>query len=251
MSATNLTQILEQQIIQVLLDGSCWYECPKDALGRRLGPLVGYAGTDAQGRHYVGDVYINIAMLEQFPNRLMYCADLLGQFFGKGEVVFCGAPMGGITLASLLAFEKYSRFIYPEKEIVCLATGHSREESRLVFKRHEVHRGDRVVLVEDVCNNFSTTAELIELISAAGGTVSAIVCIVNRSGISSYEHTSVCGSHALAVYYPVHSLLSRPFMQYSPDDPDVVDDIARGNVVWKPKHEWSRLMAAMNTSAHC
>lgn len=45
------------------LDG--YYECPKDTAGKRLGPLVGYAGRDNLGRQYVGDIYANFAVAER------------------------------------------------------------------------------------------------------------------------------------------------------------------------------------------
>ncbi len=51
-----------------------YYKCPKDPSGKRLGPLVGYAGRDAQGRQFVGDEYFNFAKAERHSPILGYLA---------------------------------------------------------------------------------------------------------------------------------------------------------------------------------
>ena len=45
---------------------------------------------------------------------------------------------------------------------------------------------------------------------------------------------------------PVVAVVQKPFGQYDQGDPLVADDLARGNVVWSPKRDWSRLAAAMD-----
>ncbi len=242
----------EQLLIKALTRRDGWYECPKDANGKRLGPLVGYAGRDKQGRQFVGDVYLNAAVLERDPRSLSRLSEKLIIQLRKSfsnemvfNTTFCGAPMGGLALANYLAYCLGRPYVYPEKKVTAIATEHSREQSQLVFQRHEVREGEQVLIVEDVCNNFSTTEELVSLIESHGGGVIAIMCLANRSLTvrTAYDHkTSQTGGHLI----PIFSLWDRPILQYGQDDPEVAEDVAKGNVVWKPKNEWARLMEAMN-----
>lgn len=220
-----------------------YYECVKDAQGKRLSPLVGYHGRDESGRQYVGEVYVNGAKAEEYPTILTaFSRDLAElitpQDFMRHVNVFCGAPEGGKTLAFCLASFCMRRYVYPEKKVLALATKDSREKSQLVFSRHSISAEDGVVIVEDVLNNFSTTEELISLIRSGGGTVHAIVAILNRS-------TTVEGTYASSSggAMPVHVLVRKIIPQYKQDDPYVADDIKTGNVVWKPKIEWGKLTA--------
>lgn len=238
--------------LQIL--GLCggYYNCPKELNGKRLGPLVGYAGRDSQGRQFVGDVYVNFAMAERQPFVLshfvdqlvneMLTADLLR---GEQFTGFCGAPEGGKALAVRLAAETGTQYIFPEKKIVALKTETSREKSELVFDRHVPDSGDIWWIVEDVCNNFSTTAALIALIESLGARVAGIICFLNRS-----ENVGVRFQPAGdgTPSWPVISVVRQIIPQYTQDDPFVAEDIKAGNVVWKPKNEWARLAQAMADS---
>lgn len=62
-----------------------------------------------------------------------------------------------------------------------MTTEAKREESILVIDRHDINNGDRVVLVEDLCNNFSTAEKLIQLVEEKSGVAIAIACMLNRS----------------------------------------------------------------------
>lgn len=140
-----------------------FYECPRGSDGKRVGPMVGYAGKYGDGLQYVGDVYANFAMAEQYPAVLRQMALGLVSKLKVADVkidVFCGAPMGGIALAGMLGLVCNCAFVYMEKKVTALATGSEREQSELIFKRHAIGEGARVVLVEDVCNNFSTTDKM-------------------------------------------------------------------------------------------
>ena len=249
-----------QQILQLILRFShdAWgllaaldgyYECPKGEAGERLGPLVGYAGHyGEQNLHYVGDVYANFAVAEEEPEVLGHYVNqimnnVLGRIPRKDIDVFCGAPMGGITLAYELARREGKRFIFSEKKVTAVATPNSREESKLTFLRHKVRQGERVVICEDVLNNFSTTAMLIKLIEEAGGEVIAILALLNRSTIFNqvydYNGRSI----------PVMAMVRKRIEEYHQDDLAVAADVAAGNVVWKPKDEWEKLKAAVSAAA--
>ncbi len=219
-----------------------FYECPKDSSGKRLGPLVAYAGTydagDGKKEHFIGDVYYNFAKAEEHPHILTYFCHLmiasLKTFIVLDDIdVVLGAPMGGILLAADLARELDCRRIYAEKKVTVAGTSTSKEESILVLDRHQLSKGDGVVLVEDVCNNFSTTEKLLNLIYEQEAQPLLIICALNRSGKKSFATFDV----ANAVWAPTE--------QYRQDDRQVVEDVANGNVVWKAKNEWARLEEAM------
>ncbi len=247
MKASELVEIVENDPLETLRRCGGFYRCPRDSSGKRLGPLVGYAGRDpATGKQLVGDVYANFARAEEFPHVLHSFAQQLGDKLAlalKTGGVFCGAPLGGYSLANMLGLVCDRRVIKAEKKVTALATADSREKSATVFGRHEVKPGDKVIIVEDVCNNFSTTDQLIALIHTSGGYVAAITCLLNRSPFVSDSYT------AGGKFIPVIALVSMPIPEYKQEDPEVADDIAAGNVVLKPKDEWPRLMAAMEAAS--
>ncbi len=247
--------------------GNCggYYSCPKDSNGKRLGPLVGYAGrykgSDGNRLQWVGDVYANFAKIEMNSKQLRLVARDLAFKIGKTvglnkSIAFCGAPIGGYSLATALGLTTDMDVIKAEKKIITLETPTSREKSELVFKRHEIVPGSSYVIVEDVCNNFSTTTELIYLIRSAGGEVSSIACFLNRSlavgDVYSPGEIMLTSGQRLdwtGLKIPVISLVRLPIMEYKQDDPEVAEDVAAGNVIWDPKkkEDWARLMRAMGS----
>lgn len=210
------------------------YVCPQDESGNRLGPLVAYAGTYGTERlPYVGDVYVNMAVMERDMEFMSaHARYLLENKPGLRDAdIFCGAPEGGKTLAVLLARERNRRYVYPEYT----ADKDARSKS-FAMRRHDgAVRGKRVVIVEDVMNNFSTTAALISLLHEQGGEVIGITGMLNRSLTVTDSFGNV----------PVSAVVHRPIEEYRQDDPRVVHDVERGNIVMKPKHEWERLMQVM------
>ncbi len=231
-----------------LLGGvGAFYECPKDAAGRRLGPLVGYAARDHTGRQYVGDVYVNFAQAERHPALLaIFSARLDTVLAARGLAKlldeaqgFCGAPEGGKAFAYQLAADHKKQYIYPEKKVTALASASARETSDLVFSRHEPGRGESWFIVEDVCNNFSTTSTLVALIESFGAEVAGVLCFLNRSEVVREDYVPRDG-----LVLPVVAVVQKPFRQYAQDEAFVADDLARGNVVWSPKRDWHRLSGA-------
>ncbi len=233
--------------LEILKTIGGYYECPKDGSGRRLGPLVGYAGRDENGKQFVGDIYVNFAKAEERPSILHTFAACITTLerFRKIELidVFLGAPEGGKALAFMLAYLSGCRYIFPEKKTIQLADKNSREKSEFVFGRHSLSpcdRPERVIIVEDVLNNFSTTEELVELVENNGGVVIAIVAFLNRS-LRDIRDRYIYKNKEI----PVMSLVDLPIPQYRQDDPEVCGDVSFGNVIWKPKDSWPRLEEAM------
>jgi len=247
--ASELVQIHSTDHLETLRRCGGYYERLKGNSGKLLGPLVGYTGTysDAnfKAKQWVGDVYANFAMAEQYPPVLFHFARQMEA--GLGAVidlidVFCGAPLGGYDFATALGFTFDRRVIKAEKKVDILAPVGIIDRTFIAFGRHEPKKGDRVAIVEDVCNNFPTSDKLIELIKQLDAHVVAIVCFLNRSLTVNNTYYSPADSH-LAL--PVVSLVRKPIKEYKQDDLEVAEDIVQGNVVWKPKNEWPRLMAAM------
>lgn len=229
-----------------------YYVCPKDVDGRRLGPLVGYAGkyeeaSNGEKRQYVGDIYANFAKAEEHPGVLYYFAGFIGLRSILNSIdVFCGAPIGGYNFSLMLGLIHDLPVIKAEKKVIALANENMREQSRIAFGRHDIESGARYAIVEDVCNNFSTTEELIALIKSLGGEVTAIVCLLNRSLAVDGRYSSKASGQDL----PVISLVRLPIPEYRQDHPFVVHDVTHGNVVLKPKDEWSNLMQTMSINAN-
>ena len=241
--------------------GNCggYYACPKDSAGNRLGPLVGYAGTyespSGEQLPFVGDTYANFAKAEPHGNVLDFFAGCAGtklnaQIPLDSIDAFCAAPIGGYSLCDALGLRYKSlgiKMLKAEKKVTALKTPTSREKSELVFARHDVGKRDRCVIVEDVCNNFSTTGKFIQLIQSSGGIVIGIVCFLNRSLHVENVFTYPQPDGVLAI--PVVSLVRKPIPEWRQDDPAVKKDIAIGNVVYTPKDEWERLMLAMHAQS--
>lgn len=222
------------------LDG--YYCSPKNADGSLIGPLVAYAGTyedeNGQKKNYVGAEYFNFARIDENSRARFEIARFLAQklFDFKEEIsLIIGAPMGGLFLAAELGQFLDLRTIFAEKKIIALAdpSQGKKEQSELDVQRYEINDGDNVVIVEDVCNNFSTTEKMQKLIEQKGGKLVAIVCAFNRSGKETWNDI------------PVVSACFIPTKQWKQDEPEVAGLIAAGKIVWKPKLEWEKLKEAM------
>ncbi len=226
-----------------------YYECPKGDDGRRLGPLVGYAGRyqdDGGMKQYVGDIYCNFAAAEQYPHVLQHFARMMHPSNDRSRRLlpevhaFCGAPLGGYSFADALGLVFDRRSVKIEKKVTAVATSDAREQVTLVFGRHSLQPGDLVAVAEDVCNNFAITKEILRLVESFGASVVAIVCLLNRSPNVDEWYRPAPGELAV----PVFNLVRQPIAEYRQDHPMVADDIKAGKVVSKPKHDWPAWMAA-------
>jgi len=233
----------DRDLMQLLEEHDAIYTVRKDPSGNRLSPLVGYAGKydcdDRVQRAYVGEKYYDFARVEQDPSALYNFAEVVATAAHCQQPdLIVGMPMGGIAFSLMLADAVGCGFAFIEKKVTALATAEAREQSQLVIARHKIASGARLVLGEDVCNNFSTTDEAIELAKSLGAQVIAIACAFNRSNDDGQVIKTYAG-------LPVIAALEIPTPEYRQDDPYVREDIETGNVVWKPKEEWDTLLKAM------
>ncbi|MDD3711002.1 MAG: phosphoribosyltransferase family protein [Patescibacteria group bacterium] len=217
------------------------YYSAKNEAGEIIGPLVAYAGTyetkDGQKKNKVGFEYFNFAKAEENPEVLDYFAKTLAEKLKPLQPdMIIGAAMGGIFLTGLTAKHLACRLGFTEKKVVKPADpiNGTKEVSELIIDRHEIKPGDKIVVIEDVVNNYSTTEKMKELIEEKGGQFLGIGCAVNRSGEISYD------------YLPVKSVCFVKAEQFQQDDSEVAELIAAGKIVWKAKQSWPELKAAMN-----
>lgn len=238
----NMIRIVPGDYIATLNNCSGYYKCPEDADGKLLGSLTPYAGKyevgDGTLEHFVGKIYFNFAKAEEQPRILRYFAEMLAQkiaeTFGEVDVVV-GAPMGGIKLSTIVAEALGCRGIFAEKKFLEHSDTKSevRNKTKLVIKRHEVRIGDRAVIVEDVCNNFGTSDELICSLLNAGATSVDYSSFINRSPSEWYKGKKVA------------SLVFLPTEQWRQDDPAVKAHIEAGGLIKDPKGNWDKLLHLM------
>ena len=224
-----------------------YYECPKNGDSKRLGPLVGYAGKysapdDEHKKQYVGDIYANFSVAEQYPAVMEHFANKLTIQLSSLHLnvdLVCGPVMGGVSIGMMLALTSGQRFAYAEKQVTQLATAALREQSTLALLRHTVFPGENVIICEDVLNNFSTTSETIKIIEAADAKVVGIAGLLNRS-LTIEDYYDHGGSKI-----PIIALVRKKIFEWKQDDPEVLADMERGNVIFKPKNDWGKLTEAM------
>jgi adenine/guanine phosphoribosyltransferase-like PRPP-binding protein len=242
-----MTKVFDENPLNVLKQCGGCYESPRDKNGKIIGPLVAYAGKykDNAGneKQYVGPDYFNFARAEQHPDICNYFARAIMQDMWEkmpgdpmpNPDVVIGMPMGGIILSTHLGILLDCRVVFAEKKITALADPENglKEISELIINRHEIYPGDHVAIVEDVCNNFSTTEKAAQLIAGVDAKFFGILCGINRSKTEKWND------------YNVISSIFKPSEQYKQEDPAVADLISRGKIVWKPKQQWEVLKAAM------
>lgn len=225
------------------------YICPKRE-GLRAGPLVPYAGKDEQGRNLVGDIYFNFRRIENHPLvvdefakevlKKLEAANRLGEF----DTV-CGIPEGGRTLGQALARLCKKRFVYPTKKPRPTEPG-KKQEYDWDMSQFDLTPGERLAVVEDVCNNFQNTDTTLTQIGARVR-VTLILCALNRSPTVEQHYVPKTGAFA-GQELPVIAAVRQAYPEYRQDDPEVAADIARGNIEWEVKKNWEKLMWAMSAA---
>ncbi len=231
-------KIVQNDPLLTLKNYNGFYQCYVKH-GKFVGPLVAYAGTYindvGKEKNFVGNTYFNIAMVETSEDTRNYYSDLMmWDMINKGvdypdKVI--GMPMGGIKFSQSFGDMINVPSIFAEKKILELADPEKgiKEKSEIIIARHEILPKEKIFIIEDLCNNFSTTTKAVEKIEAFGAKVIGIACVVNRSEITEWNGI------------PVISAIFKPSPQYKQEDQEVVDLIWEGKVIWKAKHFWQEL----------
>lgn len=225
------------------------YVCPKDENGKRLGPLVPYAGKDASGRNLVGDVYYNFGWIEPYMLVVRFFAEIITAKIQAipelaNATTIVGVPDGGRTLGGEVAAATGKRFVYPAKVPRPKAPGAIKDEFDFEFKRNELFEGELVIVGEDVQNNFNNTLETLESVAKTGARVVGFCSALNRSLFVDNVFTPKRGPFS-GTGYPVVTAIRKPLLEYEQGDPAVAADIATGNIELKVKANWAKLKRIM------
>lgn len=217
-----------------------WYDCPVDAGGNPIGPIVGYTANHPKddGTKWVGLQYANFSMADEWPAVLTFFAqEMWSRLKIRGFVSnldrIVGAPWAAVKFSQEVARLSGCRHIFAEKKGDGLILG--RYEDR-------IDSGETVAIGEELVNNASTTGTLVEMIEARGGRVSCIFCAINRS--SPFKQTFWDAPNCDPI--PIIGVIEREMPQYHRDDPKVASAIKQYGLIDKPKYAWDKLKAVMD-----
>lgn len=208
--------------------------------GRRMGPLVAYAGKDAGGRNYIGDIYFNFRRIEEYPHVVQTFAERVAQKIHEQQYAdsfdtICGIPHGGRTFGQALATVMRKRFVYADRKPKPVEPG-KKQEYTWDLSQFTFEAGERVAVAEDVFNNFQNTDHTLACISETGARVVALVGALNRSPVHERMYNQL----------PVITGIRQAFPEYTQDDPAVIEDVKKGNVEFEVKRHWKTLVACMS-----
>lgn len=214
------------------------YICPKRD-GKRIGPMVAYAGKDDKGENFIGDIYFNFRKIEQQPKVLEAFAEAAAKeldrqnLIGKFDTV-CGIPQGGRTFGQELARILKKRFVYADKKPIPTEPG-QKQEYDWNLSQFEFEPGERVAVAEDVFNNFQNTDHTLAAIGKTGVKIVLLVGALNRSPKYDSAYRGI----------PVVASVREAYPEFKQDDPKIVADIAQVGIEFEVKKNWPKLMAAM------
>lgn len=233
--------------LEILKSLNAVYECPKDHEGNRLGPLVAYKGSYSSGmfsnKKYVGDTFINFKIIELYPNVMHHFAQriedkvIVDDLIEKAHII-CGHITECASLPFLLAFMRIKRVAYFKEHP---ATWWRKKQ--LAIDPKSIRPGENIILIKNVWNNFSETQLMIDLIEEAGGKVIAMGGILNRS-----MHIRKSFNDKKGEDIPVCTLVNQKIQEWEQDEPEVVEDISKGNIVMNPPEQWGKLIEIMQTA---
>lgn len=207
-----------------------------------IGPMVAYSGTyDVEGgkHQYVGYIYYNCAMLEQHPAVARAFARGLASTVQRRKLpefqCVVGVPDGGLIVGQNTALALEKHYAGLQKKVVEVGTPMTKEKTELVFARHGIDAGMKVVLCEDLINNFSTTGKAIQVVEKAGGEVVGMIALVNRSWPARNDYNGL----------PAVVLLERPTEQFKQEDSEVVEHLKAVGFLADVKPNWGVVAKAM------
>ena len=123
------------------------------------------------GRH--SDRYVQCALVMQHPDVCAELAEVLASKLPPVSVdVTIGPAMGGITLAYEMGRRLGTRALFAE-----------REDGKMSLRRgFGLKPGERVLVCEDVVTTGGSAKEVADMAKAMGCEVTAIACLIDRSG---------------------------------------------------------------------
>ena len=122
--------------------------------------------------------YLQCALVLQFPahaERLgRELADLLRPIVSGPPQVVVSPALGGLIIGHEVARAFGARFLFTERDA---------NTKKMTLRRgFEVTNGERAVVIEDVVTTGGSTADVVEVLRAAGAEVMAAGSIIDRSG---------------------------------------------------------------------
>lgn len=151
----------------------------------------------ASGRH--SGHYVQVAQLSQYPARLhplLESARPRIEALGAVDTVFYPA-IGALPVGQQLALALQSRAVFTERHT----------DNRMELRRgFELHRGEKLLLAEDVVTTGGTLKEIRPIAEEAGAEILGVFCVINRSGSQTWDGL------------PLVSLIDLQFPTYAPDE---------------------------------
>ncbi len=222
------------------------YICPKMD-GERKGPLVVYTGKDSKGKNLVGDIYFNFRKIEQHTWVVKAFAleafKKLNQLYISDFDTICGIPEGGRSFGQMLAYVTDKRFVYPTKVPKKTQEG-LKQEYTWDLSQFTFEEGERVLIAEDVFNNFQNTDTTLDLVQKSGAEVVLLVGALNRSPFYSTHYRPKTG-HYIGASIPLVASIREPYPEYEQDDPEVAEHIKAGHLEYEVKKNWDKLQSIM------
>lgn len=120
---------------------------------------------------YHSPVYFQCAKILQYPSYARQLCHPIAEHYRSLNIQLVAAPaVGGIIVGHETAGALNCRFIFSE-----------RENQIMTFRRgFEVHKGERVLVVEDVVTTGGSLIEVATLCRQAGADVVGMACLVDR-----------------------------------------------------------------------
>lgn len=117
--------------------------------------------------------YFQCAKVLQYPEHCeTLCGELATQFRDESVDAVVAPAMGGIVVAQEVGRQLRKRTMFTE-----------RKDGAMQLRRgFEVHRGERVLVCEDVVTTGGSVVEVINIVQQMGGVVAGVAYIVDRSG---------------------------------------------------------------------
>lgn len=117
--------------------------------------------------------YFQCAKVLQYPDHATaLCSDIASRFAGSAIDVVIAPAMGGIVVGQEVGRLLGARTLFTE-----------RKEGVMQLRRgFEIHRGERVLVCEDVVTTGGSVFEVIKIVNELGGKVAGVGFIVDRSG---------------------------------------------------------------------